>query len=743
LSVIKTFVDATGSPIPIQPPAFNIQVACNPNPIPPTNLPLMPPATATSSNSPPAQGLVQNLPVVAGETCTVSEPVLPAIPATAQRICGNTAHWDSSPAFTPSATIPITAAGPNVVTVTNTLRCNKAIGSLVVKKLVVSHVYGTQFPSLNYTVNVTCGGTTTTLTLTNGGSQTVSNIPYGTSCSVAEFPLPTVPPQMCPSGTSGLWTIGYVPPQPAPPIVINGVTTTVTVTNTFNCVPDQGGSLIVTKAVANHTDPPVSTAGVTFPVTVTCGGTNTNLILVDGTPQTVSNIPINTSCSVAEGTPTGPTSGCSQGYVPAWLTTYLPTTPVTITTTPATITVQNSLYCMPSGVGSLVVAKTVTNTTQGNVTGYTYPVTVTCGSSTTTLTLVANTSQTVNNIPFGTSCAVTENTLSLQVPANACTPPTVPVWSMTTVLPSPVLISGAITGITVQNKLDCKPAGSGSLIVTKEVVYAGSIVLPSHIYPVTVTCGSTITHLNLVNGVPQTVSNIPLNTSCSVVEVALLPPPNICPPHTTPLWTTAYAPPSPIHITGMGIAELVKNTLTCSPMQPNVCPPPQVANVDGICVCPLPMVQGAVAGTCMCPRGTELVNGNCVTPAKICAPPLVLNIDGVCGCPPGTVLRGKECVRPIDCRAPLIPNAAGTECDCGRGLVLRGGKCVAPIVCKAPATLNSAGTACQCPKGMVGKGTTCVEPEHNIPGGIPGLGGRGGEGAGPRGGGEGSSPGRH
>ena len=36
------------------------------------------------------------------------------------------------------------------------------LGSLVVNKVVVPHVYGTQFPNLNYPVNVTCGGTTTT-----------------------------------------------------------------------------------------------------------------------------------------------------------------------------------------------------------------------------------------------------------------------------------------------------------------------------------------------------------------------------------------------------------------------------------------------------------------------------------------------------------------------------------------------------------------------------------------------------
>jgi hypothetical protein len=188
---------------------------------------------------------------------------------------------------------------------------------------------------------------------------------------------------------------------------------------------------------------------------------------------------------------------------------------------------------------------------------------------------------------------------------------------------------------------------------------------------------------------------------------------------------------------------------------PPKCPPPQILNEDGICMCPPPMLPGPVPGTCVCPQGSEMVGGKCVTPPK-CPPPLVPNADGICGCPPGTVLRGKECVRPIDCRPPLVPNAAGTDCVCKSGLVLRRGSCVEPIVCNAPATLNSAGTGCTCPRGMISKGNTCVEPQHNPrtdsplgpgfherggEGGNP-FGGHGGQGGGPRGGGGGGTFGR-
>ena len=135
-----------------------------------------------------------------------------------------------------------------------------------------------------------------------------------------------------------------------------------------------------------------------------------------------------------------------------------------------------------------------------------------------------------------------------------------------------------------------------------------------------------------------------------------------------------------------------------------------------------------------------------MTPPKCASRRRSSNVDGICMCPKGTIQRGRECVRPIDCRAPLVPNAAGTDCVCKSGLVLRRGSCVEPVVCRDPATLNSAGTGCNCPRGMISKGNTCVEPEHNpridVPLGIPGFHGRGGEGGNPFGGngGQGGGP---
>lgn len=257
------------------------------------------------------------------------------------------------------------------------------VGELLVEKVVVSHLMGNVIPSANYNVNVTCGGTTTTLNLpSNGTPQTVSNIPYGTQCTVVE-PPPPVPPNLCPLGTTGAWTISYAPSSIPP---INSVTTTVTVTNTFDCNPDGGnGSLIVKKEIINHTNPHINTTGMVFAISTSCqSGSSpavvTPMPLQDNGTQTVSGLALNTVCTITEGTigalPPGPVLCLTQGEVLTW-TTVLPA-PVTITGPGMTATVQNILDCKPPGggqVGSLTVTKTVVNHTQGQLstTGLSYP----------------------------------------------------------------------------------------------------------------------------------------------------------------------------------------------------------------------------------------------------------------------------------------------------------------------------------------------------------------------------------
>src|ERR1041385_5476580 len=64
---------------------------------------------------------------------------------------------------------------------------------------------------------------------------------------------------------------------------------------------------------------------------------------------------------------------------------------------------------------------------------------------------------------------------------------------------------------------DCpKPPSDVGILVVKKAVHA-SFPSPGP-YPATVTCGSNVTNLSLMDGVPQTINNIPYGTQCNVVE---------------------------------------------------------------------------------------------------------------------------------------------------------------------------------------------------------------------------------
>jgi hypothetical protein len=153
------------------------------------------------------------------------------------------------------------------------------------------------------------------------------------------------------------------------------------------------------------------------------------------------------------------------------------------------------------------------------------------------------------------------------------------------------------------------------------------------------------------------------------------------------------------------------------------CPSPQIQNADGICMCPPPMQPGPIPGACVCPRGTVLQGGACVSP---CPSPQIQNADGICMCPPpmvpgpvagqcicpiGTVLEGKECVKQTTCQPPMVPGPVPGQCICRPGTVPKGKECVPQIECRSPLVPNTTGTDCVCRPGLVQKGRTCVEPE--------------------------------
>ena len=75
----------------------------------------------------------------------------------------------------------------------------------------------------------------------------------------------------------------------------------------------------------------------------------------------------------------------------------------------------------------------------------------------------------------------------------------------------------------------------------------------------------------------------------------------------------------------------------------------------GTCVCPPPLVAGAVPGQCVCPKGTVLEGNECVP--QTCPAPLVYNpVAGACVCLPG---RKCVCPSPLSRRVPPLASASG------------------------------------------------------------------------------------
>lgn len=375
---------------------------------------------------------------------------------------------------------------------------------------------------------------------------------------------------------------------------------------------------------------------------------------------------------------------------------------------------SNNQACVPvtgTGLGKLVVEKKVKNNTNAPaavIDALVFPIGVTCGPPSNlnaSFGLHNGGAHAENNIPVGSVCKVTETISTLPpAPKRVCGDGLTAVWAPPVITPTSATIGAGTTVFTVVNELTCKKTGDvGSLVVTKKVIDHSPLPIPaSQTYPVIVTCGGIVRNLTLVEGVSQTVSNIPLGTGCSVVEGTVSTLPNVCPRRTTPAWSTAYVPPGPVVVNAATTAVTIVNTLTCSEQQ----------------VCLPPLIPGAIPGTCVCPRGDVLVGKECVKPPICLLPHILIGVQ--CICPPGTVQQGKDCVKQPVCLPSQI--LVEGQCVCPPGTVLKGKECVRPIDCLPGQIL--VGGKCVCPPGTVQQGQTCVKPGCDLPGMITGPGGR-------------------
>jgi hypothetical protein len=328
----------------------------------------------------------------------------------------------------------------------------------------------------------------------------------------------------------------------------------------------------------------------TFPVIVTCGSVITNFNLLEGIPQSVGNIPLNTSCTVVEPPPTLPANVCPLNKTAVWSTAYAPPSPVTITGVTTTVTVTNTLDCVLTGGGgggsggSLLVRKQVTNNTTAEIDGFTYPAVVSCvsGTSPATVTNVGlglNSPHTMNNLPLGGICTVAET--QPPAPTNGCEKDFAPVWAAPVYTPASATI-GTDPVILVQNTLNCQRGGKSK------------IGPPS--------CD------------PRTTSKRGNDCACRY---------------------PAMVKSSATACTCGGGMNFVPGKGCARPLE-----------------CSAPMVPNSAGTACACPPGSVQRGRECARPVT-CNPPAKLNSRGACQCPADTVAKGNTCV-PRERRGPSI-----------------------------------------------------------------------------------------
>jgi choice-of-anchor A domain-containing protein len=176
-----------------------------------------------------------------------------------------------------------------------------------------------------------------------------------------------------------------------------------------------------------------------------------------------------------------------------------------------------------------------------------------------TWSVIAGATQTVNSIPTGATCTITEDTLSA--------PPhptdTSYVWGSPTYSPTSQTIgAGTTVNITATNSFT---RSTGSFAITKSLTDPDSVVASGRTFTGTYSCtplsGSAITgSWSVTAGATQTVTSIPTGSTCSIAEDAL----TVAPSSTDPsyIWGAPTFFPATVTTTSGTVTITATNTVT-------------------------------------------------------------------------------------------------------------------------------------------------------------------------------------
>jgi hypothetical protein len=505
-------------------------------------------------------------------------------------------------------------------------------------------------------------------------------------------------------------------------------------------------------------DPLGIASNLVFPITVACtsptGGHYALNVHGNISSAPINNLTVGSRCSVAETLPSPP-QGCTwQAPI------YSPAT-VTIAGGMNTVTVTNSYTCTPQS-GYLNIYKSITNATWPNGTTFAFNANCSNGYNHTQSGLVPSTSWSLDPLPHGTTCTITEPALPApftNAQGQTCT------WHQQAPLSQTVTINGPTQSVTVTNSFTCAQQ-DGSLTVQK-VVNPDPKGIGSMPFPMTVTCTNPTGNYPLTVQGNSTAApiNLPVGSNCTIAESNRPPLPAGCG------WLPPQYSPQSVTIAPGTNAATVTNGYDCSP-EGSLIVTKTVKNITGSALpsisfpvtvkCSLPPLPAVTVPFNLTDGGSHTVNnivvGSICTVTEVLPPPpsnacpaggvavwstptytppsVMITIEpppsltvlnelncekqkqlGPAACDPSTTFRrGNECA----CRYPNMARRSERACACASGMSFVAGRgCIRPIECRPPLIPSAGGTACICPPGTVQRGLRCVRPIECRPPMVP------------------------